>query len=442
MQAASIPPLIIRKSSLSTDRTDLISNSLLPLVDYALDLTNGFLRRLPESYRKTIGSRYLCFLHTTEEQNNSRYDQQIQKVRQAFEKAHESLKATDPKEFNALWNFCKLQTEEDLLDEELLSAFGPTVWGPIDLKKREQEYTRNRWLIVLVNQSQLSDSEKKEQVEKIVHERFDDTDIIELLLPTDDQKFAKEQEDKKKTIFGRFVQNAYFYNKKSAQAILKEHKIKSLIKQACPDKVLKKTRGKLHKATKELSTLPIQSRQVLLLHSYTRMYVSMMALRTQVFKKICKSGEYRPYDKQIRFPQEALDFFQKASPRVTEALKVSPRNWLLKADKAQLEEFYQKIFKCFCHLKDFLTLLNIHVETDFDAPEKQLADTQKVNMLHSISTLTLEDTLASPKAKQQLANAELIAKLKANYEAFAKVRSVFQRIHRLAKSKPNLPFSL
>lgn len=414
-----VPRLRTRSISSDTaDNADSVCAHLLnpdkefiSSVDIAIGTFAGFLRELPENYRKVIGVTYLDFMRSCEQRMNEKHAKALAAFQSTFQAAN-TRELKEGVDQLSLWNFSKLQREDDLLEEELIQGFGPTNWGHIDLKVKEQEFTPDRWMVVLFNKSTQAEETKREELNKIREQKFDDIELIDAYLPHDSSP------RKKSTIFGLFVLNVMFHL---------ENRCKEIIKQ--------RITGKVYKAQKELVTLASAERLLLLFHYYIESYRSLLELRLGPMKTLVEllnnaKSEYKPTLEPHRNLQDVLTQLKKASPRISSALTGSPRQGSTRLPPAEIERFYTQVHKCKLCLKHFLVMLKL---------EKERLKLLCPNM----STLSISDTdnngsikePPSPKAANRLAMEGTVAKIKANRKAFKKMLELFKKIHQYYRKK-------
>lgn len=413
-----VPRLRTRSISADTaDNADSVCAHLLnpdkefiSSVDIAIGSCSGFLRELPESYRKVIGVTYLDFMRSCEQRMNEKHAKALVSFQQTFQSAYSEGK--EGGDLLSLWNFSKLQKEDDLLEEELIQGFGPTNWGHIDLKVKEQEFTPDRWMVVLFNKSTQPEETKREEVNKIRDQKFDDIELIDAYLPQENSP------RKKSTIFGLFVQNVMFH-----------------LENRCQEMIKLRITGKVYKAQKVLITFTNAERLLLLFHYYIETYRSLLELRLGPIKTLVEllntsKAEYKPTLEPHRNLQEVLVQLKKASPRISSALSSSPRQGSTRLPPVDVEKFYTQVHKCKLCIKHFLVMLKL---------EKQRLKALCPNM----STLSINDTDAeepikeppSPKTANRLAMEGTVTKIKANRKAFKKMQELFKKIHQYYRKK-------
>ncbi|MBS0656527.1 MAG: hypothetical protein JSR46_12180 [Verrucomicrobia bacterium] len=94
---------------------------------------------------------YLNFLRESEEGYNKAHRERLNEAKKIFVCSKTALKKEQPTDYAKQKTTMMLLLEQKLLHEELLARFGKSYFGEITLKT-DGEFTKDRWLIVLLNQ--------------------------------------------------------------------------------------------------------------------------------------------------------------------------------------------------------------------------------------------------------------------------------------------------
>ena len=202
--------------------------------------------------------------------------------------------------------------------------------------------------------------------------------------------------------YGAFTAEAILYLKTVAQSILKVHQL---------------TEGQLRAAKMKLEAICSEDRLLLLLNTFVEVYGRFQMLRYGSLEKIrCKASEKMESPK-VEDPQT-----QKVDEKVREVLLriksdsdtrlKSPRQVTttpLKADEvAQMatlvEVFFQEALQAHTGLDDFLVLLEVRLEKDFTAAEKEQVENVQKPRSHERARPKDGSIILQPNALDKLLN--------------------------------------